>query len=160
MYGDLPLLADPVDPVAGLVLQLRVPVQVEQEEVVPAGQVQTHAPSTQGQQHHLEMGAREGLPENLIPSFPWIAPHTLHPGAIQGKEGIKFCHLATLVSVVGGSIGGGGLFIESNATQLPLHASLHTRTAVSTESKTRFWRFGSLTSSVGPDSYFHYQAET
>ena len=21
-----------------------------------------------------------------------------HPGAIQGKEGIKFCHLATLVS--------------------------------------------------------------
>ena len=24
------------------------------------------------------------------------APHTLHPGAIQGKEGIKFCHLATL----------------------------------------------------------------
>ena len=25
-------------------------------------------------------------------------PHTLHPGAIQGKEGIKFCHLATLSS--------------------------------------------------------------
>ena len=23
------------------------------------------------------------------------APHALHPGAIQGKEGIKFCHLAT-----------------------------------------------------------------
>ena len=23
-------------------------------------------------------------------------PHALHPGAIQGKEGIKFCHLATL----------------------------------------------------------------
>ena len=34
--------------------------------------------------------------QNLIPSFPWIAPHALHPGAIQGKEGIKFCHLATL----------------------------------------------------------------
>ena len=35
--------------------------------------------------------------QNLIPSFPWIATHTLHPGAIQGKKGIKFCHLATLV---------------------------------------------------------------
>ena len=35
--------------------------------------------------------------QNLIPSFPWIAPPALHPGAIQGKEGIKFCHLATLV---------------------------------------------------------------
>ena len=34
--------------------------------------------------------------QNVIPSFPWIAPHALHPGAIQGKEGIKFCHLATL----------------------------------------------------------------
>ena len=34
--------------------------------------------------------------QNLIPSFPWIVPHTLHPGAIQGKEGIKFCYLATL----------------------------------------------------------------
>ena len=25
-----------------------------------------------------------------------MRPHALHPGAIQGKEGIKFCHLATL----------------------------------------------------------------
>ena len=25
-----------------------------------------------------------------------VPPHTLHPGAIQGKEGIKFCYLATL----------------------------------------------------------------
>ena len=25
-----------------------------------------------------------------------LIPHALHPGAIQGKEGIKFCHLATL----------------------------------------------------------------
>ena len=25
-----------------------------------------------------------------------LRPHTLHPGAIQGKEGIKFCHLATM----------------------------------------------------------------
>ena len=25
-------------------------------------------------------------------------PHALHPGAIQGKEGIKFCHLATLIA--------------------------------------------------------------
>ena len=33
--------------------------------------------------------------QNLIPSFPWIAPRALHPGAIQRKEGIKFCHLAT-----------------------------------------------------------------
>ena len=31
--------------------------------------------------------------QNLIPSFPW---RNLYPGAIQGKEGIKFCHLATL----------------------------------------------------------------
>ena len=34
--------------------------------------------------------------QNLIPSFPWIAPPALHPGTIQGKEGIKFCHLATM----------------------------------------------------------------
>ena len=34
--------------------------------------------------------------QNLIPSFPWIVPPTLYPGAIQGKEGIKFCHLATV----------------------------------------------------------------
>ena len=27
------------------------------------------------------------------------------------------------------SVGLGGLFIESNATQLPLHASLHTKTS-------------------------------
>ena len=35
---------------------------------------------------------------NLIPSFPWIEPPRPPPwpGAIQGKEGIKFCHLATL----------------------------------------------------------------
>ena len=32
--------------------------------------------------------------QNLIPSFP-----ALHPGAIQGKEGIKFCNLATLVCI-------------------------------------------------------------
>ena len=25
---------------------------------------------------------------------PWIAPPPLHPGAIQGKEGIKFCSVA------------------------------------------------------------------
>ena len=28
--------------------------------------------------------------------FDPLCPPTLHPGAIQGKEGIKFCHLATL----------------------------------------------------------------
>ena len=27
--------------------------------------------------------------------FLSLRPHALHPGAIQGKEGIKFCHLAT-----------------------------------------------------------------
>ena len=34
-----------------------------------------------------------------IGSLPFLGlrPHALHPGAIQGKEGIKFCHLATLV---------------------------------------------------------------
>ena len=32
-----------------------------------------------------------------IGSLPFLGlrPHSLHPGAIQGKEGIKFCHLAT-----------------------------------------------------------------
>ena len=34
---------------------------------------------------------RYAMLQNLIPSFPWIAPNV-----IQGKEGIKFCHLATL----------------------------------------------------------------
>ena len=29
-----------------------------------------------------------------------MRPHALHPGAIQGKEGIKFCHLATLAQVL------------------------------------------------------------
>ena len=29
------------------------------------------------------------------------ATHALHPGAIQGKEGIQFCHLATLPGVLG-----------------------------------------------------------
>ena len=28
--------------------------------------------------------------------MPGLHPHTLHPGAIQGKEGIKFCHLAIM----------------------------------------------------------------
>ena len=28
--------------------------------------------------------------------FLSLRPHALHPGAIQGKEGIKFCHLATM----------------------------------------------------------------
>ena len=34
--------------------------------------------------------------QSLIPSFPRIAPPALHPGTIQGKEWIKFCHLAIL----------------------------------------------------------------
>ena len=33
--------------------------------------------------------------QNWIPSFG-LRPHALHPGAIQGKEGIQFCHLATM----------------------------------------------------------------
>ena len=46
---------------------------------------------------------RYAMLQNLIPSFPWIAPvpwiaaRTLHHGTIQGKEGIIFCHLATLL---------------------------------------------------------------
>ena len=32
--------------------------------------------------------------QNLIPSFPWIAPGWRVGGAIQGKEGIKFCSVA------------------------------------------------------------------
>ena len=32
--------------------------------------------------------------QNLIPSFPWIAPGWRAGGAIQGKEGIKFCSAA------------------------------------------------------------------
>ena len=32
----------------------------------------------------------------LILDCPPPHTHTLHPGAIQGKEGIKFCYLATL----------------------------------------------------------------
>ena len=35
--------------------------------------------------------------KKLIPSSPWIAPSTL---AIQGKEGIKFCYLATLACII------------------------------------------------------------
>ena len=36
-----------------------------------------------------------------IRSLPFLGlrPHALHPGAIQGKEGIKFCHLATLLKL-------------------------------------------------------------
>ena len=32
--------------------------------------------------------------QHLIPSFPWIAPGWRAGGAIQGKEGIKFCGAA------------------------------------------------------------------
>ena len=32
--------------------------------------------------------------QNLIPSFPWIAPMWRAGGATQGKEGIKFCSAA------------------------------------------------------------------
>ena len=32
--------------------------------------------------------------QNLIPSFPWITPGWRVWGAIQGKEGIKFCSVA------------------------------------------------------------------
>ena len=38
------------------------------------------------------------LPDSKIWSLPFLGlrPHTLHPGTIKGKEGIKFCYLATL----------------------------------------------------------------
>ena len=32
--------------------------------------------------------------QNLIPSFLWIAPGWRAWGAIQGKEGVKFCSVA------------------------------------------------------------------
>ena len=32
--------------------------------------------------------------QNLISSFPWIRQGGGHGGAIQGKEGIKFCSVA------------------------------------------------------------------
>ena len=45
----------------------------------------------------------------MIPSFLGLRPHALHPGAIQGKEGIKFCHLATLNAGFGPfRVSGGG----------------------------------------------------
>ena len=34
--------------------------------------------------------------QNSISSFPLIAPPSFHPGAIQGKEGMQFFHLATI----------------------------------------------------------------
>ena len=50
--------------------------------------------------------------QNLIPCFLGLRPHALNPVAIQGKEGIKFCHLATLLrflaatAVCAASVGG------------------------------------------------------
>ena len=35
--------------------------------------------------------------------FLGLRPQAIHPGAIQGKEGIKFCHLATLIPGAPGS---------------------------------------------------------
>ena len=34
--------------------------------------------------------------QNLIPSFPWIAPRWRAWGAVQGKEGIEFCSIAII----------------------------------------------------------------
>ena len=36
-----------------------------------------------------------------LPFLPFLGlrPHAIHPGTIQGKEGIKFCDLATLCRV-------------------------------------------------------------
>ena len=45
----------------------------------------------------MSYGRRPAALQNLIPSFPWIAPGWRAGGAIQGKEGIKFCHLATML---------------------------------------------------------------
>ena len=47
--------------------------------------------------------------QNLIPSFPWIVPPALHPGTIQGKEGIK-----------SGNTGGGGT--QKHITDLPAYS--------------------------------------
>ena len=55
--------------------------------------------------------------------FVLLSRVALHPGAIQGKEGIKFCHLATLLQrterrgrrrrgIVGGDDGAALVFIE------------------------------------------------
>ena len=58
-----------------------------------------------------------------IRSLPFLGlrPHALHPGAVQGKEGINFCHLATLqpqpssTLLNGGILGGsGGSFVARN----------------------------------------------
>ena len=40
---------------------------------------------------------------------PFLCPHALHPDAIQGKERIKFCHLATLHIISGRRHLSGGL---------------------------------------------------
>lgn len=50
---DVFLLADTVDAVAGLGLQLRIPVHVSQKEMIPADQVQTNTSGTQRQKHYL-----------------------------------------------------------------------------------------------------------
>ena len=47
----------------------------------------------------LQPGVKVARWQNLIPSFPWIAPGWRAGSAIQGKEGIKFCHLATLIPI-------------------------------------------------------------
>ena len=53
MHEDVPGLADPVAAVGGLHLQSRVPVQVQQEDVVGPSEVEPHPPCLQRQQHHL-----------------------------------------------------------------------------------------------------------
>ena len=42
----------------------------------------------------LPLAAKVARWQNLIPSFPWIAPGWRAWGTIQGKEGIKFCSVA------------------------------------------------------------------
>ena len=42
-------------------------------------------------------GGRAGDQCCQMAKFDPLCPHALHPAAIQGKEGIKFCHLATLL---------------------------------------------------------------
>lgn len=46
VYDNRPRLAHPVDTVACLCLQLWVPVHVQQEQVVPSDQIQTHSSCT------------------------------------------------------------------------------------------------------------------
>ena len=56
--GDRFGLADAVNAIAALLLQRRIPVDIEQEHSIGADKVQTNATSGQGQEHHSDLHAR------------------------------------------------------------------------------------------------------